>query len=96
MFRHNGRLPATLAPVLLNKGHRKLKESSKTIVENLLHLSLSRNGSGKYGDALPLRSLFSAEQDEAAWQDAGGVSTNSVRDPLQTTCWHGLRRTRAY
>src|ERR1039457_520469 len=49
--------------VLLNKGHRKLKEGSKTIVENLRHLSLSRNGSGKYGDAPPLRSeLLSAEQ----------------------------------
>jgi cyclic beta-1,2-glucan synthetase len=49
--------------VLLNKGNRKLKESSKAIVENLLHLTLSRNGSGKYGDAAPLRSeLFSAEQ----------------------------------
>ncbi len=49
--------------MLLNKGNLKLKESSKAIVENLLHLSLSRNGSGKYGDAPPLRSeLFSAEQ----------------------------------
>jgi cyclic beta-1,2-glucan synthetase len=49
--------------VLLNKGNRKLKESSKAIVENLLNLGLSRNGSGKYGDAPPLRSeLFSAEQ----------------------------------
>ena len=49
--------------VLLNKGNLKLKESSKAIVENLLHLGLARNGSGKYGDAPPLRSeLFSAEQ----------------------------------
>ena len=49
--------------MLLNKGNLKLKESSKAIVENLLHLNLSRNGSGKYGDAPPLRSeLFSAEQ----------------------------------
>ena len=49
--------------VLLNKGNRKLKESSKAIVGNLLHLGLSRNGSGKYGDAPPLRSeLLSAEQ----------------------------------
>jgi hypothetical protein len=50
--------------VLLNKGTRKLKESSKSIVENLLQVSLSRNGdSGKYGDAPPLRSeLLSAEQ----------------------------------
>jgi len=49
--------------VLLNKGNRKLKESSKAIVENLLNRGLSRNGSGKYGDAPPLRSeLFSAEQ----------------------------------
>jgi hypothetical protein len=49
--------------VLLNKGNLKIKESSKAIVENLLHLNLSRNGSGKYGDAPPLRSeLFSAEQ----------------------------------
>jgi hypothetical protein len=50
--------------VLLNKGNLKLKESSKAIVENLLHLGLTRNGySGKYGDAPPLRSeLFSAEQ----------------------------------
>ena len=50
--------------MLLNKGNLKLKESSKAIVENLLHLNLSRNGStGKYGDAPPLRAeLFSAEQ----------------------------------
>ena len=50
--------------MLLNKGTRKLKQSSKAIVENLLHVSLSRNGySGKYGDAPPLRAeLFSAEQ----------------------------------
>jgi hypothetical protein len=49
--------------VLLNKGHRKLKESSKAIVGSLLNLGLSRNGSGKYGDAPPLRSeLLSAEQ----------------------------------
>ncbi len=49
--------------VLLNKGNLKLKESSKAIVENLLHLGLARDGSGKYGDAPPLRSeLFSAEQ----------------------------------
>uniref|UniRef100_Q02AN2 Glycosyltransferase 36 n=1 Tax=Solibacter usitatus (strain Ellin6076) TaxID=234267 RepID=Q02AN2_SOLUE len=50
--------------MLLNKGNLKLKESSKAIVENLLHLHLSRNGyTGKYGDAPPLRSeLFSAEQ----------------------------------
>src|ERR1035437_4733038 len=49
--------------VLLNKGNRKLKESSKAIVENLLNRGISRNGSGKYGDAPPLRSeLFSAEQ----------------------------------
>ena len=49
--------------MLLNKGNLKIKESSKAIVENLLHLNLSRNGSGKYGDAPPLRSeLFSAEQ----------------------------------
>jgi cellobiose phosphorylase len=50
--------------VLLNKGNLKLKESSKSIVENLLHLGLARNGySGKYGDAPPLRSeLFSSEQ----------------------------------
>jgi cellobiose phosphorylase len=50
--------------VLLNKGNRKLKESSKAIVENLLHRGLSRNGyPGKYGDAPPLRSeLLSAEQ----------------------------------
>ena len=49
--------------VLLNKGNLKLKESSKAIVENLLHLGLTRDGSGKYGDAPPLRSeLFSAEQ----------------------------------
>src|SRR5450759_4338465 len=60
---YNGRLRATLLPVLLNKGHRKLKESGKAIVENLLNRSLSRNGFGKYGDAPPLRSeLFSAEQ----------------------------------
>jgi cellobiose phosphorylase len=49
--------------VLLNKGHRKLKESSKAIVGNLLSRGLSRNGAGKYGDAPPLRSeLLSAEQ----------------------------------
>src|ERR1019366_4212591 len=49
--------------VLLNKGNRKLKESSKAIVGNLLNRGLSRNGSGKYGDAPPLRSeLLSAEQ----------------------------------
>ncbi|MCU1236291.1 MAG: glycosyltransferase 36 [Candidatus Solibacter sp.] len=49
--------------MLLNKGNIKLKESSKALVENLLHLNLSRNGSGKYGDAPPLRSeLFSAGQ----------------------------------
>jgi cellobiose phosphorylase len=49
--------------VLLNKGNRKLKESSKAIVGNLLHMGLSWNGSGKYGDAPPLRSeLLSAEQ----------------------------------
>jgi cyclic beta-1,2-glucan synthetase len=49
--------------MLLNKGNRKLKESSKAIVENLLHLSLLRDGRGEYGDAPPLRSeLFSAEQ----------------------------------
>src|ERR1019366_30975 len=33
--------------VLLNKGNRKLKESSKAIVGNLLNRGLSRNGSGK-------------------------------------------------
>lgn len=49
--------------MLLNKGNRNLKESSKAIVENLLHLGLSRDGRGKYGDAAPLRAeLFSAEQ----------------------------------
>ena len=50
--------------MLLNKGNLKLKEGSKGIVENLLHLSLSRNGNpGKYGDAPPLRAeLFSTEQ----------------------------------
>ena len=62
-FSYNGPRPAALFPVLLNKGNLKIKESSKAIVENLLHLNLSRNGSGKYGDAPPLRSeLFSAEQ----------------------------------
>ena len=62
-FSHNGHRPAPLFLVLLNKGNLKIKESSKAIVENLLHLNLSRNGSGKYGDAPPLRSeLFSAEQ----------------------------------
>ncbi len=49
--------------MLLNKGNRKLKESSKAIVGNLLNRGLSRSGSGKYGDAPPLRSeLLSAEQ----------------------------------
>src|ERR1035438_1004769 len=49
--------------VLPNKGNLKLKESSKAIVGSLLHLGNSRNGSGKYGDAPPLRAeLFSAEQ----------------------------------
>jgi len=50
--------------MLLNKGNRKLTESSKAIVESLLHRGLSRNGHpAKYGDAPPLRSeLFSAEQ----------------------------------
>ena len=49
--------------MLLNKGNRKLKESSKAIVGNLLNRGLARNGSGKYGDAPPLRSeLLSAEQ----------------------------------
>ena len=54
----------TRQSVLLNKGNLKLRESSKAIVENLRHLSLSRGDtSGKYGDAPPLRSeLFSAEQ----------------------------------
>ncbi len=50
--------------MLLYKGNRKLKESSKTIVEALLHRGLSRNGNpAKYVDAPPLRSeLYSAEQ----------------------------------
>ncbi len=49
--------------VLLNKGNLKLKESSKAIVGSLLHRGLSRNGSGKYGDAPPLRAeLLSAGQ----------------------------------
>src|ERR1017187_8696677 len=49
--------------VLLNKGNLKLKEGSKAIVGSLLHRGHSRNGSGKYGDAPPLRAeLFSAEQ----------------------------------
>src|ERR1035437_6321612 len=49
--------------VLLNEGNLKLKESSKAIVGSLLHRGRSRNGSGKYGDAPPLRAeLLSAEQ----------------------------------
>ena len=72
--------------VLLNKGNLKLKESSKAIVENLLHLGLARNGSGKYGDAPPLRSeLFSAEQMKQHGRTLAGqhkLSTGRAPDQL--------------
>ncbi len=72
--------------VLLNKGNLKLKESSKAIVENLLHLGLARDGSGKYGDAPPLRSeLFSAEQMKQHGRTLAGqhkLSTGRAPDQL--------------
>ena len=72
--------------VLLNKGNLKLKESSKAIVENLLHLGLTRDGSGKYGDAPPLRSeLFSAEQMKQHGRALAGqhkLSTRRASDQL--------------
>ena len=72
--------------VLLNKGNLKIKESSKAIVENLLHLGLARDGSGKYGDAPPLRSeLFSAEQMKQHGRTLAGqhkLSTGRAQDQL--------------
>ena len=83
--------------MLLNKGNLKLKESSKAIVENLLHLSLSRNGSGKYGDAPPLRSeLFSAEQMKQHGRTLAGSTQTQSGTRSGPVAARGWPRTKAY